>query len=187
MIELPQKAIDAANQFVRDQDKANSVVRQVSFVVPTLNATQIGLALTTQLNKAIRRDPYTEYSVYSVLKEPPVILPEFAIYNSSDCMFLRTPLIATDYASWEIVNNSVTKFKYFYVYDVGIFKKATPQVLDAIKNSKFCMFTRTKEHAQFLSKFGFKCYGLYVPNFELDGITEILNVTISGPSPENKA
>ncbi len=185
MIELPQKAVDAANQFVKDQDEANSIVRQVSFVVPTLNANQMGLALSHNLNKAIRKDPYTEYSVYSVLKEPPAILPEFAIYNSSDCMFLRTPLIATDYASWEIVNNSVSKFKYYYVYDVSIFKKANPQVISTIKNSKFCMFTRSKEHAQFLSKFGFKCYGLYVPNFELDGIMEILNVTTSGPSNSN--
>lgn len=178
MIKLPSIAVEHAGKFIREQVESVSGIRQISFVTSSLAASQLGFILTRNLNHELEINPYTEFSVYSITSDPLMVQPKFAIYNGNECLNLNTPLIATDIASWNIVNNSYSPYKYFYIYDVAILSKVSPEIIKQIRESKFCVFTRTKAHAQFISQqFGIKSFHIYVPNFEIDGIMEIINET----------
>lgn len=170
---LPDKVVETTRRYI---DDFYSSFMSIAFILPSCNSSQQSFSLIKNINKYLDVDPYTEFSIYTANKDLPIMVPLFAVYPAIDLNIHNGYLIVSDFRAYQIARQKGRRAKIcYYAYDLNEFNHLKPEFIQNIKDNCEVIFTRTKEHREFLvAKFNLKIDNIVVPDYEIEPIVRML-------------
>lgn len=161
---------DPHKYFLLDQFNTNPAI---AFVIDRPSGTQKIFTLFNEINSHLNVESKTEFSVYTIHREVPVILPHFALYHAGELNDFNGHLIATDLRSLSYTLDTDRPIKYFYLYDIHPLLQLSPPQIQYLKNTNVKMFTRNDMYYKTLVNRGFSLLSQTVDDFN---IKQIINI-----------
>lgn len=169
---LPKQAIEESSKFLID---SYSPYDSYAIVLHTASAAELPFYFIKAINNSCDQNPYTDFHLFVINKGNPVLTPYCGSFNVNELSSYNGVVIATDLISWQSSVITPTKNKFLYLYDIGRLAKITPDLVKAINQSEFKIFSRSKEHNKLLQKLGINIINEYCDYPDNPKLLEIVN------------
>lgn len=140
-------------ELINDLHTFRSARPFLSFAISSLRMSQVALELLQSINNYSQNNYDLDFYIYNINPDDPITKPFCAIYNRTELLSHKGPIIALDpFACHSLLANKFAKI-YYYIYDPMLIFMIDPKIRnDIISNPNIRFIARNKQQRQLITQ-----------------------------------